>query len=58
MLQSDIPDGAAITTEAIGGLSYDGVADGIYRCEKCSEPVAVWLSEGVWRIRTRRGWVG
>lgn len=55
--QSDIQDGAPITTDALGGLVYDGVADGVYRCENCSEPVAFWLSEGIWRVRTPRGWM-
>lgn len=56
-LQSDILDGAPITTDTLGGLTYDGVSDGNYRCEKCHQSVAVSLCEGVWRIHTSHGWV-
>lgn len=56
-LQLDIQDGAPITSHALGGLSYDGMIDGGYRCEKCHEPIALRRSERACRIRTSRGWV-
>jgi hypothetical protein len=57
-LQSDIQDGAPITTSALGALDCDGEVDDGYRCRECKGPVAVFsLAERVWRIHTSRGWV-